>query len=249
MFYNIYQGGGGLGQLRPAGIHRRHQDGPAAAQLVERGKLGGVFSAGNRDAPTTSRSRVAFPDTNKEGKADFGSSIRISFIGANSTRSQSERGLRPLRLRATFPQRVLFSSSFSRTHHHPLTTSHGLRGPQTHGARLNNRVSAHRKRAPEIVDERLALHGINQAMLRNLAGPRPARRAQRTHWRRMFGAQVNTNPSHRCPSHVRLSPALVSASPRVPARPFAWGCGLSGLRPTPWRRRRRSQRPPKSWAR
>ena len=25
--------------------------------------------------------------------------------------------------------------------------------------------------------------------------------------------------------------------------------GLSGLRPTPWRRRRRSQRPPKSWAR
>ena len=63
------------------------------------------------------------------------------------------------RLRATFPQRVLFSSSFSRTHHHPLTTSHGLRGPQTHGARLNNRVSAHRKRAPEIVDERLALLG------------------------------------------------------------------------------------------
>ena len=44
MFYNIYQGGGGLGLLQPAGIHRRHQGGPAAAQLVERGKLGGVFA-------------------------------------------------------------------------------------------------------------------------------------------------------------------------------------------------------------
>ena len=30
------------------------------------------------------------------------------------------------RLRATFPQRVLSSPSFSRTHHHPLTTDHGL---------------------------------------------------------------------------------------------------------------------------
>ena len=45
MFYNIYQGGGGLGLLRPAGIHRRHQGGPAAARLVERGKLGGVLGA------------------------------------------------------------------------------------------------------------------------------------------------------------------------------------------------------------
>ena len=177
MFYNIYQGGGGLGLLRPAGIHRRHQGGPAAAQLVERGKLGGVFSAGNRDAPTTSRSSVAFPDTNKEGVRGFGISTGISVIGANSTRSQSERGLRPLRLRATFPQRVLFSSSFSRTHHHPLTTSHGLRGPQTHGARLNNRVSAHRKRAPEIVDERLALLGPKLCNALETAGPRLVRQA------------------------------------------------------------------------
>ena len=123
------------------------------------------------------------------------------------------------------PQLVLSSPSFSRTHHHPLTTNQGLRGPQTHDARLNNRVSAHRKRAPEIVDESLALLGMNCAMLRNLAAPRPARRAQRTHWRRMFGAQVDTNPSHRCPSLVRLSPALVSAPPHVPVRPFVWGCG------------------------
>ena len=129
------------------------------------------------------------------------------------------------RHQASLPQLVLSSPSFSRTHRHPLTTIHGLRGPQTHGARLHHRVSAHRKRAPEIVDERPALLGMNRAMLRNLAGPRPARRAQRTHWRRMFGAQVDSNPSHRCPSHVRLSPALVSAPPHVPARPFAWGCG------------------------
>ena len=91
--------------------------------------------------------------------------------------------------------------------------------------RLIHRVSAHRKRAPEIVDERPALLGMNRAMLRNLAGPRPARRAQRTHWQSMFGAQVDSIPSHRCPSHVRLPPALVSAPPHVPARPFVWGCG------------------------
>ena len=94
---------------------RRASRGPTSGARKARWR----FRAGNRDAPTTSRSRVAFPDTNKEGKADFGISIRISLIGANSTRSQSERGLRPLWLRATFPQRVLFSSSFSRTHHHP----------------------------------------------------------------------------------------------------------------------------------
>ena len=180
MFYNIYQGGGGLGLLRPAGIHRRHQGGPAAAQLVERGKLGGVFAQITATRPRLQgaiKEPCGVSGHQQGGVWEFGISNRISVVGANSTRSQSERGLRPLRLRATFPQRVLFSSSFSRTHHHPLTTSHGLRGPQTHGARLNNRVSAHRKRAPEIVDERLALLGMNCAMLWKLAGPRPVRRA------------------------------------------------------------------------
>jgi hypothetical protein len=220
MFYNIYQGGGGLGLLRPAGIHRRHQGGPAAAQLVERGKLGGVFG---RKGPRLCPGRKPLHPLDTEGSKPH---QRLRCPGHNRQLALSPKEVLDLsRLRATFPQRVLFSSSFSRTHHHPLTTSHGLRGPQTHGARLDNRVSAHRKRAPEIVDERLALLGMNRAMLRNLAGPRPARRAQRTHWRRMFGAQVITNPSHRCPSHVRLSPALVSAPPHVPVRPFVWGCG------------------------
>ena len=154
-----------------------------------------------------------------------------NYLHYRATGAQNKTRFSPNRSSRTWcgfrrvPQLVLSSPSFSRTHHHPLTTDHGLRGPQTHGWRLINRVSAHRKRAPEIVDERLALLGMNRAMLRNLAGPRPARRAQRTHWRRMFGAQVDTNPSHRCPSHVRLSPALVSAPPHVPVRPFVWGCG------------------------
>ena len=221
MVYNIYQGGGGLGLLRPAGIHRRHQGGPAAAQLVERGKLGGVLA----QRPTTLSRTQTFTSSRHRGVSKPHQRLRCP--GHNRQLALSPKEVLDLsRLRATFPQRVLFSSSFSRTHHHPLTTSHGLRGPQTHGARLDNRVSAHRKRAPEIVDERLALLGMNScAMLRKLAGPRPARRAQRTHWRRMFGAQVITNPSHRCPSHVRLSPALVSAPPHVPVRSFVWGCG------------------------
>ena len=177
MFYNIYQGGGGLGLLRPAGIHRRHQGGPAAAQLVERGKLGGVFSAGNRDAPTTSRSSVAFPDTNKEGVRGFGISNLnlLHWRKLNSLSIRKRTSSSPAS--SDFPQRVLFSSSFSRTHHHPLTTSHGLRGPQTHGARLNNRVSAHRKRAPEIVDERLALLGPKLCNALETAGPRLVRQA------------------------------------------------------------------------
>ena len=39
-----------------------------------------------------------------------------------------------------------------------------------------------------------------------------------------LGAQVDT-PTHRCDSHVRRRPALVSAPPHVPVRPFVWGCG------------------------
>ena len=85
------------------------------------------------------------------------------------------------------PQLVLSSPSFSRTHHHPLTTNQGLRGPQTHDARLNDRVSAHRKRAPEIVDESLALLGMNCAMTSEHRWPRRVRRAQRTHWQSMSG--------------------------------------------------------------
>ena len=39
-----------------------------------------------------------------------------------------------------------------------------------------------------------------------------------------LGAQVDT-PTHRCDSHVRRRPALVSAPPHVPVRPFVLGCG------------------------
>ena len=39
-----------------------------------------------------------------------------------------------------------------------------------------------------------------------------------------LGAQVDT-PTHRCDSHVRRRPALVSAPPHVPVRPFVWVCG------------------------
>ena len=222
MFYNIYQGGGGLGLLRPAGIHRRHQGGPAAAQLVERGKLGGVFGASKRETPTTSRSRVAFAIINKEQGAYL---KLISVVGANTNSL-------PVRKRSsTSPdsERLSPSGCSPLLHFQEPTTipSRPTMVYEDHRRRLRliHRVSAHRKRAPEIVDERPALLGMNRAMLRNLAGPRPARRAQRTHWRRMFGAQVDSNPSHRCPSHVRLSPALVSAPPHVPVRPFVWGCG------------------------
>ena len=166
MFYNIYQGGGGLGLLRPAGIHRRHQGGPAAAQLVERGKLGGAFGS---KGPRLRPGRKPLHPLDTEG------CLRSPLSWTQSpTRSRPKEVLDLSRRQATFPQRVLFSSSFSRTHHHPLTTSHGLRGPQTHGARLNHRVSAHRKRAPEIVDERLALLGLKCAMLRKQLAPGPS---------------------------------------------------------------------------
>ena len=125
---------------------------------------------------------------------------------------------------ASAPARALLSFIFKNPPPSPHDRPWSMRTTDA-GLRLIHRVSAHRKRAPEIVDERPALLGMNCAMLRKLAGPRSARRAQRTHWRRMFGAQVITNPSHRCPSHVRLSPALVSAPPHVPVRPFVWGCG------------------------
>ena len=150
MFYNIYQGGGGLGLLRPAGIHRRHQGGPAAAQLVERGKLGGVFGASKRETPTTSRSRVAFQHY-LQGARNY---LHHRATGAQTKPASVQTGPWTSCGRSEFapsscsPLLHFPILPFSRTHHHPLTTGHGLRGPQTHGERLINRVSAHHKRAP-----------------------------------------------------------------------------------------------------
>ena len=82
MFYNIYQGGGGLGLLRPAGIHRRHQGGPAAAQLVERGKLGGVLA----QRPTTlSRTQICYIFSTPRGaQARSGTNVAVLDTNANS---------------------------------------------------------------------------------------------------------------------------------------------------------------------
>jgi hypothetical protein len=173
------------------------------------------------ERPTTSRSRVAFQHY-LQGARNY---LHHRATGAqNKTRFSPNRSLDLVRISASAPARALLSFIFKNPPPSPHDRPWSMRTTDAE-QRLIHRVSAHRKRAPEIVDERPALLGMNRAMLRNLAGPRPARRAQRTHWRRMFGAQVDSNPSHRCPSHVRLSPALVSAPPHVPARPFVWGCG------------------------
>ena len=106
MFYNIYQGGGGLGQLRPAGINRRHQDGPAAAQLVERGKLGGVLAQVTAKRPRLQgaiKEPCGVSGHQQGGVWEFRISNCISVVGANSTRSQSERGPRPSPTSSDFP--------------------------------------------------------------------------------------------------------------------------------------------------
>ena len=173
------------------------------------------------ERPTTSRSRVAF-QRYLQGTRNY---LHHRATGAQTKPASVQTGLLDLvRISASAPARALLSFIFKNPPPSPHDRPWSMRTTDA-GQRLIHRVSAHRKRAPEIVDERPALLGMNRAMLRNLAGPRPARRAQRTHWRRMFGAQVDSNPSHRCPSHVRLSPALVSAPPHVPVRPFVWGCG------------------------
>ena len=75
------------------------------------------------ERPTTSRSRVAFQTLSTRSKELSPSS---SYWRTNKTRFSPNRSSGP---RADFlrvPQLVLSSPSFSRTHHHPLTTDHGL---------------------------------------------------------------------------------------------------------------------------
>ena len=179
---SLQERGGDLHRLQLNRKRRLPQDGPTAAQLRWTTYSGGVFyiftSKGPRHQGAVWRFNVIYKEQG---------TISIIELLAHKTKPASvQTGLRTSCGFLRVPQLVLSSPSFSRTHHHPLTTDHGLRGPQTHGlrllVRLINRVSAHRKRAPEIVDERRALLGMNCAMLRNLAGPRLARRAQRTHW-------------------------------------------------------------------
>jgi len=84
---------------------------------------GGGVDTGNAttQAPcgVSHTSRLAFELAIKLFQADFG----IESESPNETNSLvSARGPRPLP---------------TRTHRHPLTTSHGLRGPQTHDARLS----------------------------------------------------------------------------------------------------------------
>ena len=113
------------------------------------------------------------------------------------TRSQSERGPRPLPTSSDFPPAgalllFIFKNPPPSPHDQPWST----RTTDARRASDQSRERSSQAPPPEIVDERPALLGMNCAMLRKLAGPRSARRAQRTHWRRMFGAQVDTNPSH-----------------------------------------------------
>ena len=216
------RGGGDLHRLQLNHKRRLPQDGPAAAQLRWTTYSGGVLHLLHRKARDI-KEPCGVCDYLTRSK-ELISSLSPS-LAQTPTRSQFERGLRPLPSQSDFPPAgALLSFIFKNPPPSPHDRPWSMRTTDA-GQRLIHRVSAHRKRAPEIVDERLALLGMNCAMLRKLAGPRPARRAQRTHWRRMFGAQVDSNPSHRCPSHVRLSPALVSAPPHVPVRPFVWGCG------------------------
>ena len=144
---------------------------------------------------------------------------------------------------------MLFSSSFSRTHHHPLTTSHGLRGPQTHGARLNNRVSAHRKRAPEIVDERLALLGPKLCNALGNSWP-PARPQSLAN---TLAKHVRGPGKHKSFTPVSQSCATVpgsglSTTPR-PCTSVCLGVWvITAARPYPMATKVAQSAPPKSWA-
>ena len=80
---------------------------------------------------------------------------------------------------------------------------------------------------PGIAREALALPlGLNrwQCFGRNSLAPGSIGDLSENTGKPCLGAQVDT-PTHRCDSHVRRRPALVSAPPHVPVRPFVWGCG------------------------
>ena len=116
------RGGGDLHRLQLNRKRRLPQDGPAAAQLRWTTYSGGVLHLLHRKAhdikepcgvsTLSTRSKELSPSS--------------SYWRTNKTRFSPNRSSGP---RADFlrvPQLVLSSPSFSRTHHHPLTTDHGL---------------------------------------------------------------------------------------------------------------------------